>query len=251
MKRASWIVASHFRPRMLAKTLEVLHLAKWPSGWNYEIIVAHHQDDPVSGVVASRLDCKAVSTREPNPGGKRNAALQHATGELVLVTDDDDFQSPRRPELAVTAYEAGHVLSGIREFRRLHLASGNVVRWSGSGAAGLPPVFCGTARNYAKRLLERHLGWRADLKSLEDSELHRRIVKRRGSEAGVREVDFGSQLANDTIILQHHSNIFDRPDIHLGQRMMHGDYQIAGEGHYAGLAMFPAHVAERLADILS
>ena len=250
MRHASWIVASHFRPRLLAATLPILRAAPWPDGWSGEIIVAHHENDPESGVIAARAGAIAVPTSQPHPGGKRNTALKAVSGELILVTDDDDFQSLDRPRRAVAAYEAGHVLSGIREFRRLHLATGNVVRWSGSGKAGLPPVYCGTARNYKRTLLERHQGWRADLRSLEDSDLHRRIIKRRGSEKGVSEHDMGDALALDTIIVQHSANIFERPEIRLGQTTMHGEYLLTGEGHYSQLADFPGHVAERLPDIM-
>lgn len=257
MKIATWLVVSHFRPHLLAATLDHLRTIDFPAGWRSEIVVAHAAGDRESAAVARAADTIVVPTNEPHPSGKRNAGLREATGELVMTTDDDDFQSPMRPALAIAAYDVGHKLSGIREFRRLHLASGNVVRYCGRGSSScfharypdMTPVICGTARNYAARLLYQHGGWRADLKSLEDHDLHKRITKRRGSEAGIREWDLGGSLADTTIICQHDQNIFERPEVAKGQVDRFGDYVLIGEGHWSELETFPVDVAQRLAAV--
>ena len=252
---ASWIVTSHHRPELLAATLEHLREATWPAHWSYELVVAHAAGDRASADIAHRAGAIVVPTTEPHPSGKRNAALKQCCGELVLTTDDDDFQSPQRPAHAIAAFEAGWKLSGIREFRRLHLASGMVVRYCGRGRAAdgqtgypdIPPVVCGTARNYTRALLEEHHGWNARLPSLEDHDLHKRITKRRGgSTEWIAECDLGDVLAATTIITQHGGNIFDRPEIDRGQQVIFGDYVLVGEGHWTEIADFPESVAQRL-----
>lgn len=256
MRLASWIVTSHHRPELLMATLEHLREGQWPAPWSFEIVVAHAAGDRQSADIAHRAGAIVVPTTEPHPSGKRNAALRECCGELVMTTDDDDFQSPFRPLLAVQAYEAGWQLSGIREFRRLHLASGMVVRYCGRGRESygmeypdIPPVVCGTARNYAKPLLDQHHGWNARLPNLEDHELHRRITRRRGGSAPVAEYDFGDALATTTIITQHGGNIFDRPEIARGERLIFGDYLLVGEGHWTQAPEFPDAVAQRLVAI--
>lgn len=258
MRVASWIVTSHHRPELLAATLEHLReaaaLGHWPFGWQYELVVAHAADDRASADVAHRAGAIVVPTTQPHPSGKRNAALSMCSGELVMTTDDDDFQSMQRPRLAIEAYIAGHKLSGIREFRRLYLASGNVVRYCGRGISDdprpdypdIPPVLCGTARNYAREMLKKYNGWDARLSELEDHDLHRRITKRRGSGPGITDRDLGDALAASTIILQHDSNIISRPDVPKGKRMIHGWYYLIGEGHWSELPDFPQEVAQRL-----
>lgn len=257
MKIASWIVTSHHRPELLDATLGHLRCAEWPVDWQAEIVVAHAANDRLSAEVAHRHGCVVVPTREPNPSGKRNAALRESIGELILTTDDDDFQSYRRPSLAVAAYEGGWKVSGTREFRRLHLASGNVVRYCGQGTDGppipgmpsIPPVQCGTARNYSRALLEKHHGWQANLKVLEDHELNQRIKRRRSEAPGVKEYDFGDSIADDTIVCQHDKNLCPRPDLPKGRREVFGDYVVIGEGHWSEAINFPQIVAQRLIEV--
>ena len=256
MPLASWIVASHHRPELLAATLPTLAWGRWPKGWEYEVVVACHAQDPDSQAVAAACGARVVSTAQPHPSGKRNAALEVCRGELVLTTDDDDFQSPLRPAMAVSAFAAGYKVSGIREFRRLHTATGMVVRYCGRGGGldgeiDLPPVYCGTARNYCRDTLVRKKGWRADLPSLEDTELHKRLIKRGGAGAAAIDLDLGAMLADTTIVLQHDKNIFARPDIRRGRREVHGEYLLVGEGHYTELPTFPPAVAARLRGILT
>lgn len=256
MKTASWIVTSHHRPELLAATLDHLRAALWPEGWQYEIVVAHAADDRRSADIAHRAGAIVIPTKEPHPSGKRNAALRECLGDLVMTTDDDDFQSHNRPAYAIKAFEDGWQVSGIREFRRLHLASGNVVRYCGRGTEfypnlglDMPPVKCGTARNYYKSLLQRMNGWRYDLAVLEDHDLHRRITKRRGEDPGIQECDLGDVLADDTIICQHDKNICPRAEVAKGEIEIHGDYICIGEGHYTEAPNFPMNVIHRLAAV--
>lgn len=252
VKLASWIVASHFRPRLLHATLSVLKEALWPAGWTSEIVVAYHENDPQSGIIAADLGAIAVPTAQPTCGGKRNAALVASRGELILVSDDDDFSSPLRPTAAVAAYEAAHPITGIREFRRLHLATGMVIRWCGRGGdlVGGPPMpraFCSHARNYSREVVMRHGGWRAGLKAQVDSDLLRRII----SEPKIVELDLGDMLADTTIHTQHDANIHARPEVAQGQRITFGEYVLVGEGHWTQAPYFPQAVASLLSGILN
>jgi glycosyltransferase involved in cell wall biosynthesis len=258
VKLASWIVTSHHRPELLRVTLGHLVNAIVPLGWQVEIVVVFHAGDEASATAAAPLASRVISSSAPHPSGKRNDALKHCQGELVMVTDDDDFQSLVRVVSACAAYEAGYKLSGIKEFRRLHLASGNVVRYCGrgdlgyerTGAPNLPPVTCGTARNYTRALLEQHHGWNAKLDKLEDHDLHRRIVKRRsGSDPGVAELDYSAAVADTTIICQHDTNICPRPEVKAGKVEVFGDYVLVGEGHWTQVPGFPIEVAAALRSI--
>lgn len=261
MRTASWIVTSHFRPALLKATLDHLNAAReigqLPDAWQVEIVVAHAARDRESADVAHRAGALVVPTTEAHPSGKRNHALRECSGELVMTTDDDDFQSYQRPALAIGAYEGGWKVSGIREFRRLHLASGNVVRYLGRGTDAeprvdlpqIPPVMCGTARNYAKDTLVRVHGWRHELAQLEDHDLQKRIRRRRGHAPAFNEYDFGDALADTTIICQHESNIVARPEVAKGSQIVHGEYVLVGEGHWSELPDFPRIVAQRLTDV--
>lgn len=259
MRTASWIVTSHHRPELLIATLEHLRdgiaLGNLPYGWQVEVVVVCAAGDIESAHAAQAFANVILPTKEQHPSGKRNVGLRECTGELVMTTDDDDFQCHRRAALAIQVYEQGALLSGIKEFRRLFLATGNVVRYCGQGMVadferGIPelaPVFCGTARNYAKKVLLQHNGWDPRLTMLEDHDLHRRITKRRGAgDAGVVEYDLTRSLAMTTIACQHESNIIDRPPVGKGEQMRHGDYWIIGEGHYSEIPDFPIDVARRL-----
>lgn len=250
MRLASWIVATHFRPDLLRAALASIADNTYPAGWHAEVLVVHHvRDSTAASVVAGWSDlglpCRALESRQETGGGKRSAALRVATGDLVLVADDDDCSSSARAAAAITAFEAGHQISETREFRYLHLATGNVTRWCGRGDHAHAPVTVGTARNYKRTLLTRTGGWRA-LPRLIEKDLHARIVSRHpGKTSRVR--DLSDELADTTVCLQHGTNVWpDRPDLAKGAELYRGAFRLVGEGHWSQAPGFPAVVAARL-----
>lgn len=245
MRVASWIVATHFRPRLLRAALESIAANRYPPHWIGEVIVAHHADDAEGARVAVACGARPITTTQDTGGGKRNAALRHAGGDLVLVADDDDLQSPLRAISAIRALEGGASISETKEFRYLHLATGNVVRWCGRGDERTPGVIVGTARNYRRSLLARVGGWKP-LPRLIEKDIQARIASRMPGNAS-RATDLSGDLADGTICLQHGENIWDdRPDVPPGQTVARGAFRLVGEGHWSQVPRFPGAVARSL-----
>ncbi len=247
MPIASWLVATHYRPRLLRAALAHLRAQVYPPGWIPEIVVVHHEKDLDAPAVVAELGDAAVSiaTSHPTGGGKISVALGASVGELVLVADDDDFQSPARAMAAIAAHEAGALVSEIREFRYLHLATGNVVRWCGGGSPGRPAVIAGTARNYRRSTLVRCGGFKA-IPRLVQKDVQARMAARLGAAAKVRDLTT-TEIAHTTICVQHADNIWDdRPILARGVEADRGRYKLVGEGHWSDLPSFPARVAELL-----
>jgi hypothetical protein len=250
MKIASWIVITHFRPEYLVHTLDHLRGMRWPDGWQAELVVAAHHDDRRGVDIAKASGATVATTSSMTPGGKRNAALRVISGELVLTCDDDDFPSPLRPAEAISAYLAGHGLSGIREYRRLHVPSGMVCRWLGRGDFDVAPVYITMSRNYKANLLHSVRGWNDHLLMMEETDLHQRIQRRHHGAPSCKiklERDLGPAQADTTIFLQHDRNLIaDRPIVPVGEKRRVGPYFVLGEGHWSQTPGFPSHVAERL-----
>lgn len=245
MRTASWLVVTHYRPRLLEASLAALAASPAPAGWALETVVAYHHGDTGAAEVCERAGVRAIACRHPTCGGKRNVALAHTTGELVMVSDDDEQHAPGRAAAAIAAYEDGYRLTGVREFRYLHLANGLVVRWRGRGEDGLPVSQIGFARNYDRRVLEQVRGWR-ELPRGTDKDLHTRLQHAPGPRPP-KEHDLSHLLGLETVLLQHDANLWgDRPAIPRGVRHRRGDFMLVGEGHWASVPGFPPAVAERL-----
>ncbi len=244
MRTATWLVVTHYRPQLLKAAIEALAAAPAPPGWRLETVVVFMVDDHLARNVLDAMGgVVQVETFQSTCGGKRNVGLAAASGELVLVADDDEQHDPRRAAAAIAAYEAGYPLSGVREFRYLHLANGAVVRWRGRGEDDLPIAQVGVARNFDRRLLDQVRGWRP-LPRLTEKDLHARLQRTR---VPPKEHDLSAELGLGTICLQHAANIWgDRPVIARGVRHRRGDFMLVGEGHWSSVPGFPAAVAVRL-----
>lgn len=251
--KASWIVATHFRPALLMAALRSIRANGYPDGWDYEVMVVHSIRDRLAVPVVQQLQDEglnvfSLSSRDVTGGGKRTAGLHATTGDLVLAADDDDIQSPLRASTAIAAYTAGHAISELREFRYLHLETGQVVRWCGNGEAGMGQVVCGTARNYRRTMLLKAGGWKS-IPRLIEKDLQARLNARfpgRSSRA-VSLAQWDRSLTDTTICLQHGENVWgDRPALAKGEIANRGAFQLVGEGHWRELANFPPEAARAL-----
>lgn len=244
---ASWIVATHYRPQLIRAALASIAAQRYPDGWTGQVVVVCHIDDHAGFDVARAFNAGGITilTDAQSGAGKRNQALRYATGELVLVADDDDYQHPDRARRAIEAYAAGAPISELREFRYVHLETGNVVRWCGRGERGVPPVAVGTARNYRRSVLDRVGGWKL-LPRLIEKDIQRRISAKMPGAAG-RAKDLGTDLSSGTICVQHGANVWDdRPEVPRGDVVRRGEFFLRGEGHWSEIPDFPEDAARLL-----
>jgi len=186
MPTASWILATHERPELLALSLR--HLARQevlPRGWQREVVVATSPGDP-GAHIAEGMGARVVLTQSTRLAPRLNAALDAAAGELVLVTGDDDFQDPARGWVTALDYERGADVVGLSAFHFLDLHSGELARWDGGG-----PLRAGMAVSYRRSVLEQIGGWR-DVAYV-DHDLAARLP------SGLSVVDEASLLSRDTL----------------------------------------------------
>ena len=96
----SVVIATHNRSALLARTLDALAGQRWPCD-RLEIVVADNRstDDTREVVESAALRDRASRVRylyvaDPGKSFAVNAALQIATGDLLLFTDDDVLPEP-------------------------------------------------------------------------------------------------------------------------------------------------------------
>jgi len=253
VQTASWIVASMpTRRRFVGAALEHMRAAVVPVGWKVELVVGIEAGDVETRHICEQHDATVVEVKATRGGPKRNAAIAHASGTLLLIADDDDMVSPMRMALAVTAFQAGYKVTSSREFRYMHLPTGLVVRWRGrpatNGGRDIPIV--GAARNIARTTLVGSGGY-ADLPSLLETDLQARISRRFREQdidlSTIKVIPDASSMWTQTINVQHGGNVWkDRQELTKGQKFTRGRYTLEGEGHWSELADFPASVVAAL-----
>jgi len=227
---ASWIIPAHYRPHLLGAALRSIYgQLLVPSAWRQEVIVVHMRDDLASAEIAAGFGAALVSTDLPFAGAKRTLGFRHSQGDLLLVGDDDDLQSPVFLAAAVAAYEAGHPITAVREFRYVELPSGRCARWSGHHKYG-PEA--GYHRTYARGVLDDIGGWVEASRGV-DTLTHRKIIAtgRWPLEHDISQVELGGLRIADTMLnLQHGANIWRREFPPLGRSAMWGQWGLRGEG---------------------
>lgn len=167
---AWYIVASKERPQLLRQCLRLLRASHVPGGWVMQIVVCCPAGDPAEAVCMD-FGAHCVHAEETNQGAQFTRALEFAlerNADLILVSGDDDLQSPNRLEHAAKAYERGAIMSGLGTFLMLDRDYGRMARWDG------PAHRAGGLRNYAAAVLESVGGWPSVRKNL-DAALDERI----------------------------------------------------------------------------
>lgn len=237
---ASYILATHHRPHLLQKCIDRLLRSEVPAGWSLEVVVCANLDDDAGIAVARSYGdpVRLVHDASPRPGGKLTRAFRESIGGLVLVTGDDDLQSPMRLRAAIELHaEKNAKICGLRTYRYVDTTTGQVALWRGTQAAQV-----GIARSYQRIVLECMGGWK-DLPRGIDTDLQNRLAHHN---MWYHEIQLPVAIGLDTVCLQHGGNIWQRPFPKKGDTEPRGEFSITGEGHFREVADFPEDVARVL-----
>lgn len=128
---ASWLVSTNNSPVLLRLALKSILANKPPDDWDHQVIVVGPPGDPGHDV-ASELLIKYVPCKGPI-GKQLTAAMESAAGDLFLVTNDHELQSPDRLWEACHMWGSGAIVTGLRFYFAINLNSGSVARWLGPG----------------------------------------------------------------------------------------------------------------------
>jgi len=234
---ASYIMATHFRPKLLDLCLTRIRSSIVPPDWKLEIVVAATESDESGIAVARKHDVVLTTTTATGPGAKLSAAFYASRGNIIFVTGDDDLQSPNRLGCALRRHEDGAKICGIRKFRFLNLLTGMSTIWDG------PSARVGAGRSYTRDVIADIGAWK-DLPRGIDTDLQNRLDN---AQRYYKEEQLGDGIGLDTVCLQHDANIWsDRQFPIKGETIKRGDFRIHGEGHYTEITDFPRDVRKLL-----
>lgn len=144
----SILIATRDRAALLENTLAALARLERPAG-DVEIVVADNAStDRTPDVVAAAargMAARVVFLRETRPGKSHalNTALQHARGDLLVLTDDDVLPAPGWLTAYARAFEDEHV--GFAVGRILPLWEAPPPRWLSPALYGVLAVADGGA----------------------------------------------------------------------------------------------------------
>ena len=156
-KLASWVIPTYRRLATLPLALDSILRSHDVEGWEFEVVFSIPKNDPSLPYLqkAAKKDSRIryVHSDDTTVGGQRIKAFSAIKGELVMLTDDDVFQSPERFRAATEAYDAGHNMSGCDVFYMYNRMTDVIVRWEG------PNFRAGPMRNFAAQVIRDAGGW--------------------------------------------------------------------------------------------
>jgi glycosyltransferase involved in cell wall biosynthesis len=84
----SVVVATHNRQLSLNLLIEALRLQEYPTEL-IEIFIVDDGSEPPAKIEAGQLNVRILRQRQAGPASARNAGIRAASGEFLLLTDDD------------------------------------------------------------------------------------------------------------------------------------------------------------------
>lgn len=229
--KATWIMATNNRPDMLRETLSCCLAQDGQDDWAVNCVVAGSPVDPGIDVCKEFAEAgkpvRYVVCNETRAGCRWQKALEHpSTGEIVMLTGDDDLQPPGRMLSAVSALHRGHFWTVMGEVRYVHYPSGITSIWRGE------PLYIGSAMTIAKKhMLE--VGFPTKASRGLDGQTSMRLHKKFGK------LPFLSTGGYPSVCLQHPTNMWPRRCPGPGE-VWHGKghrYSICGEGDWRDAPM--------------
>lgn len=133
---ATYAISTVNRPSLLSHTLGHIQRSFVPdSTWGLEIVVSAPTGDPGVAVARSwdRRPWPVVVTTGHGSDITRQRLRRTAatSGELVLLTGDDDLQMSGRLAKTIRAYEQGHSVIGFRRWLCANVRTRKLAKWEG------------------------------------------------------------------------------------------------------------------------
>lgn len=221
--RATWIIATNYRPTILRATLRcALNQVPVP-GWEVTATVAGASDDP-GALVAAQEGALYVPTKEQFPGHRWQAAFEASDCDVVMLTGDDDLQPGCRLSGMVRAWEQGHRWTTDQVVRYVHLSSGESSIWVGED------LYIGSSMTIGADLLRSAGGFPTHIRQGLDGAISKRLADA-GADRHVRGGEW------PVLCLQHAGNLWPRLCPPKGMVWDARYYKILGDGHWRDVPM--------------
>lgn len=205
-----------------------------------EILVGGEPGDPGAKIAAQHQGIKYIPVRSSVVTDKLNACLVASDAELILAADDDDYQPSNRLEMAVRLHGSGADWSGTGLLYFYDVSSHKLMEWYGEAQKGL----VGTSMSFRGSVLRKAGGWPTRRKG-KDGPMARRFRSQTPTPRF-------KALPGETepfLCVQHSSNLWRRPIVEKGQRLMRGGFMIRGLGKLEEVDLIPTATKKALLNI--